>query len=144
MTEEQEKQESINSRSAIDQSARFPVLFFITSASLWLLLAATLGFIQQMKMHNPSFLDHPWLYFLNYGRSNPAFMTSLVYGWSIQAGMGVAIWIMARLCSAEVKNPLTLIVAGHCLKPFCCVQKVVSTSSPNKSICWMFAWWWHS
>jgi len=113
MTEEQEKNESINSRSAIDQSARFPVLFFISSASLWLLLAAILGFIQQMKMHNPSFLDHPWLYFLNYGRSNPAFMTSLVYGWSIQAGMGVAIWIMARLCSAEIKNPLTLIVAGH-------------------------------
>ena len=40
-------------------------------------------------------------------------MTALVYGWAIQAGLGVAIWIMARLCSAEVKNPITLIVAGH-------------------------------
>ena len=113
MTDEQANQESITRRSAIDQSARFPVLFFITSASAWLLVAVTLGFIQQMKMHNPGFLDFSWLYFLNYGRSNPAFMTALVYGWAIQAGLGVAIWIMARLCSAEVKNPLTLIVAGH-------------------------------
>ena len=82
MTTEQENQETISRRSLIDQSARFPVLFFITSASAWLLVAVTLGFIQQMKMHAPGFLDASWLYFLNYGRSNPAFMTALVYGWA--------------------------------------------------------------
>jgi len=113
MTAEQENEETISRRSLIDQSARFPVLFFITSGSVWLLIAVILGFIQQMKMHSPDFLDASWLYFLNYGRSNPAFMTALVYGWAIQAGIGVGIWIMARLCGAQVKNPITLIVAGH-------------------------------
>ena len=65
MTTEQENQETISRRSLIDQSARIPVLFFITSASAWLLVAVTLGFIQQMKMHAPGFLDESWLYFLN-------------------------------------------------------------------------------
>ena len=113
MTTEEENNETINRRSLIDKSCRFPVLFFIVSASAWLIFAATLGFIQQMKMHAPQFIDFSWLYFLNYGRSNPAFMTALVYGWAIQAGLGIGIWIMARLCSAEIKNPLTLLVAGH-------------------------------
>ena len=113
MATKEENKETINRRKAIDQSARFPVLFFIASASAWLLFAVTLGFIQQMKMHAPQFIDFSWLYFLNYGRSNPAFMTALVYGWAIQAGLGIGIWVMARLCSAEIKNPLTLLVAGH-------------------------------
>ncbi|MEC7358158.1 MAG: cbb3-type cytochrome c oxidase subunit I [Verrucomicrobiota bacterium] len=113
MPEEKEAQEDIQRRAAIDGSARFPVLFFITSAAVWLTLAAILGFVQQMKLHSPGFLDFSFLHFLNYGRSNPAFMGALVYGWAIQAGVGVGIWIMARLCRAEVKNPVTLIVAGH-------------------------------
>ena len=49
---EQENEETISRRSLIDQSARFPVLFFITSGSVWLLIAVILGFIQQMKMHS--------------------------------------------------------------------------------------------
>ncbi|MDB4737460.1 cbb3-type cytochrome c oxidase subunit I [Verrucomicrobiales bacterium] len=113
MPQEKVAQEDIQHRIDIDRSARFPVLFFITSAAVWLAVAVVLGFVQQMKLHSPGFLDHPSLYFLNYGRSNPAFMGALVYGWAIQAGIGVCIWLMARLCSAEVKNPITLIVAGH-------------------------------
>ncbi|MEC7863246.1 MAG: cbb3-type cytochrome c oxidase subunit I [Verrucomicrobiota bacterium] len=113
MPQDKVAQEDIQRRTAIDRSARFPVLFFITSAAAWLAVAVILGFVQQMKLHSPAFLDCPSLFFLNYGRSNPAFMGALVYGWAIQAGIGVGIWLMARLCSAEVKNPITLIVAGH-------------------------------
>jgi cytochrome c oxidase cbb3-type subunit 1 len=43
----------------------------------------------------------------------PAFVAAFIYGWAFQAGIGVAIWITARLCRAEVRNPLTLLVAGH-------------------------------
>ena len=113
MPQDKVAQEDIQRRTAIDRSARFPVLFFITSAAVWLTVAVILGFVQQMKLHSPAFLDISSLFFLNYGRSNPAFMSALVYGWAIQAGIGVGIWLMARLCSAEVKNPITLIVAGH-------------------------------
>ena len=113
MTDDKKADEDILRRAAIDRSTRLPVLFFFTSAAVWLTVAVILGFIQSVKFYYPGFLDAPWLFFLNYGRSNPAFMGALVYGWAIQAGIGVAIWLMARLCRAEVKNPMTLLVAGH-------------------------------
>ena len=106
-------EEGAKLRASIDRSARLPVLFFFTSSALWLVVASVLGFLAAMKLHWPGFLDYDWLYFLNYGRVKPAFMAAFVYGWAFQAGLGVAIWIMARLCRAEIRNPLTLIVAGH-------------------------------
>ena len=106
-------EEGAKLRAAIDRSARLPVLFFFTSAALWLVVASVLGFLAAMKLHWPGFLDYDWLFFLNYGMVKPAFVGAFVYGWAIQAGLGVAIWLMARLCRAEVRNPLTLVVAGH-------------------------------
>ncbi len=100
-------------RAEIDRSARLPVLFFFTSAIAWLVAATFLGFIASMKAHWPGFLDFDSLHFMNYGRIRPAFMNALVYGFAIQAGLGVSIWLMARLCRAEVRNPITLIVVGH-------------------------------
>ncbi len=102
--------EDILQRAAIDRSTRLPVLFFFTSAAFWLLLATVLGLVSSIKMVAPGFLGIDWL---NFGRSQPAFMNALVYGWAFQAGLGVMIWMMARLCRTEVKNPITLVVAGH-------------------------------
>ncbi|MFT5104445.1 MAG: cytochrome c oxidase cbb3-type subunit 1 [Pseudoalteromonas tetraodonis] len=105
--------EGAKNRAAIDRSARLPVLFFFTSSALWLVIASVLGFIAAMKLHDPGFLDYDWAYFLNYGMVKPAFIGAFVYGWAFQAGLGVAVWIMARLCRTKISNPLTLIVAGH-------------------------------
>ena len=51
--------------------------------------------------------------FLNYGRLFPMHMNALVYGWAIQAGVGVMLWLMARLTRVEVQNATTIVVAGH-------------------------------
>jgi len=40
-------------------------------------------------------------------------MIALVYGWAIQAGLGIVVWLMARLTRNELRNPVTVIVAGH-------------------------------
>lgn len=103
-------QEDILERAAIDKTTRLPVLFFFTSAAVWLVVATLLGIISSIKLVAPGFIDWEWL---NYGRSQPAFSNALIYGWAMQAGFGVMIWIMARLCSTELKNPLTVVVAGH-------------------------------
>ena len=102
--------EDILQRAAIDRSTRLPVLFFFTSAAAWLLAATLLGLISSIKLVAPGFLGIDWL---NYGRSQPAFLNALLYGWAFQAGLGVMIWMMARLCRTELKNPITLVVAGH-------------------------------
>ena len=102
--------EEILQRAAIDRSTRLPVLFFFTSAAAWLLISTILGIISSTKQLAPGFLGIDWL---NYGRSQPAFLNALLYGWAFQAGLGVMIWMMARLCRTELKNPITLVVAGH-------------------------------
>jgi len=102
--------EDILQRAAIDKSTRLPVLFFFTSAGAWLLIATVLGLLSSIKLLAPGFLD---LEYFSYGRVQPAFVNALVYGWAFQAGIGVMIWIMARLCRTELRNPVTLVVAGH-------------------------------
>ena len=106
-------EESARQRALIDRSTRLPVLFFFTSSALWLVVASVMGFLAAMKLHWPGFLDFDWLFFLNYGRIKPAFNAAFVYGWTFQAGFGVAIWLMARLCRAEVRNSMVLLIAGH-------------------------------
>lgn len=108
--------EDILQRASIDKSTRLPVLFFFTSAAAWLLIATALGLLASLKLIMPEFggifkfLD--WEFF-TYPRVQAGFINALVYGWAFQAGIGVMIWIMARLCRTELRNPITLVVAGH-------------------------------
>jgi cytochrome c oxidase cbb3-type subunit 1 len=97
-------------RAAIDESARGPVLFFFGNAVLWLLLSTFLGFIASIQLYSPEFLaDIP---FLSYGRIWPAYTNALGYGWASLAGMGVAIWLLARLSRVQVKFPGVLITGA--------------------------------
>jgi cytochrome c oxidase cbb3-type subunit 1 len=117
-------------RATIDSTTRLPVLFFFTSAAVWLVASAFLGAIAATCLKSPGFLpgiftwcnesipiinwiQFDWYKLLGYGRVYPAFMNSFIYGWGIQAGIGAGLWIMARLCRVPFKNTLTLIVAGH-------------------------------
>jgi cytochrome c oxidase cbb3-type subunit 1 len=102
--------QDILARVAIDKSTRLPVLFFYTSAAVWLLVATLLGLLSSIKVYAPDFINWEWT---NYGLTQPAFINALVYGWAMQAGFGTMIWIMARLCRTELKNPITVVVAGH-------------------------------
>src|ERR1700677_4503100 len=97
-------------RAAIDASARGPVLFFFGNAILWLMLASVLGFISSVQLHSPGFLaDIP---FLTYGRIWPAYMNTLIYGWASLSGMGVTIWLLARLCRVRIKLPGVLMAGA--------------------------------
>ena len=97
-------------RAAIDASASAPVLFCFGNAILWLLLTTVLGFISSVQLHSPGFLaDIP---FLTYGRVLPAYNNALGYGWATLSGMGVAIWLLARLCRVQIKLPGVLITGA--------------------------------
>lgn len=97
-------------RARIDASTRGPVIFFFLSAVLWLLVSTVLGLISSIQLHSPGFLaDVP---FLTYGRVWPAYQNTLLYGWASQVGIGVVLWLLARLCRVEVKLGGVLMVAG--------------------------------
>ncbi|HEX4697095.1 MAG TPA: cbb3-type cytochrome c oxidase subunit I, partial [Candidatus Udaeobacter sp.] len=96
-------------RAYIDASTRVPVLMFYTSAMFWLVLGTLLAGFVSFKLHEPDLLSG--FGFLTWGRLRPAHMNVMVYGWASMAGIGTAIWLMARLCRTVLRHPL-LLVAG--------------------------------
>ena len=97
-------------RKEIDRSCRDVVLFYFASAVFWLLAGSVLAFIASIKMHTPGFLDgSAWLTF---GRVRPAHLTTMIYGWGSMAGVGVALWLQARLTRAKLPLQILLIGAG--------------------------------
>ena len=97
-------------RAYIDSSTRVPVLMFYTSAMAWLILGTLLAGFVSFKLHEPDLLSN--ISFLTWGRVRPAHMNVMVYGWASMAGMGTAIWLMARLCRTVLRYPLLLVAAA--------------------------------
>ncbi|NLT70716.1 MAG: hypothetical protein GXX91_08475 [Verrucomicrobiaceae bacterium] len=111
MTLPQTTPEDLNERAAIDRSARYPVMFFFTSAAAWLFFATVMGLVSSIKLRVPGLWDA--CPFLGYGRLFPVHCNALVYGWAMQAGIGVMLWLMARLTRSRFEHPVALIVCGH-------------------------------
>lgn len=100
-------------RAAIDRSVKGPVLFLFANAALWLLASTIMGLIASVKLVKPGFLDYDWLWFLNYGRLQPAHLTALVYGWAIQSGLGASVWLLARRSGVALERGAgSMVTAG--------------------------------
>jgi cytochrome c oxidase cbb3-type subunit 1 len=97
-------------RALIDASTRVPVLMFYTSAIIWLLLGTLLAGFVSFKLHSPDIFSG--ISYLTWGRVRPAHMNVMIYGWASMAGMGTAIWLMARLCRTTLRHPLLLVAGG--------------------------------
>ena len=94
--------------SKIDASCRVPLLLMFICAAVWLVIASAFALIASIKFHSPDFLaDCPWL---TYGRVRPAYLNALLYGFCLQAGLGVGLWLLARLGRAPLAQPWLVIV----------------------------------
>ncbi len=97
-------------RALIDASTRVPVLMFYASAIFWLLFGTLLAGFASFKLHSPDMFSD--VAFLTFGRVRAAHMSMMVYGWASMAGMGTAIWLMARLCRTTLRHPLLLVTGA--------------------------------
>lgn len=122
-------------RAQIDRSLRVPLLFFFTSAAIWLAFGSLLGLISSLTLNAPNWFSSITAF--HYGRIYPAHMNALIYGWAMQAGFGVALWIMARLCRVPARNPMLLLVAGHLWNAAIAVGLIGILSGYGTSIQWM-------
>jgi cytochrome c oxidase cbb3-type subunit 1 len=99
-------------RALIDASCRVPVLLFFGTAIFWLLAGSILALLASFKLHTPEFFT--WdLGFLTFGRVRPAHLNAVIYGWASAAGIGVGIWLMARLSRVPLRNQF--LVIGACI-----------------------------
>jgi cytochrome c oxidase cbb3-type subunit I len=97
-------------RALIDASTRLPVMVFYASAIAWLLVSTFFGILTTIKLFWPDLFSN--VAFLTWGRIEPVHWDSLIYGWGCMAGMGTAIWLMARLCRTTLRHPLVLIAGA--------------------------------
>jgi len=94
----------------IEASCRAPVLLLFVSALVWLLVGSVFGMIAAIKFHGTNFLaDCSWL---TYGRVHPAHLNALVYGFAAQAGLGVALWMVAHLGRTRLAFAPAIIVGA--------------------------------
>ena len=97
---------------AIDASCRPPLIALFLSAAVWLLIGSAFGLIASIKFHAPEFLaDCGWL---TYGRVRPASVNSMLYGFCLPAGLGVALWMLARLGRTKLAAPWLVVVGALC------------------------------
>ena len=96
--------------SEINASCRLPLLALFISAAVWLVIGSVLGVIASLKFHMPSFLaDYPWL---TYGRVRPAYWNALLYGFCLQGGMGVMLWMFAWLGKTRIVQSWLVLVGA--------------------------------
>ena len=135
------------STSEIDASCRAPLIVLFAHAAFWLLVASLTGFIASLKFHAPNFLsDCAWF---TYGRVHAVATTAFTYGFAIQAGLGVGLWIIARLGQNKVSSPLVIAFGGKLwnLGVLLSVIGILAGSStgfdylemPRYSAVWLFA-----
>lgn len=72
-----------------------PVLFLTVSGLLWLLAGILFSLLAWAKLMWPTLASE--VSFLTYGRVRGAADACLLYGFAAQTGMGVALWLLARL-----------------------------------------------
>jgi cytochrome c oxidase cbb3-type subunit 1 len=96
----------------IDASCRLPLVVLFLSAAVWLVIGSAFGLIASLKFHAPGFLaDCAWL---TYGRVRPAGFNCLLYGFCMPAGLGVALWLLARLGRTRLALPGLVTVGALC------------------------------
>ncbi len=94
----------------IDSAIRSICLFFFAASLVWLLLGTTFALIASFSLHSPRlFPNWEWLTF---GRMRAAHLNAVAFGWGNNVAFAVLIWIMARLCRAQIRHQGLLQVAG--------------------------------
>jgi cytochrome c oxidase cbb3-type subunit I len=81
--------------TTIDLAARGPLLLLLGSGVIWLVISGVLALITSIQLHSPRFLaDYS---FLTYGRTEAMRESAFIYGWAANAGLAIALWVLARL-----------------------------------------------
>lgn len=103
-------QNSRAEQQEIDASARWPVVVFLGSGLLWLILGGALQLAANIQLHTPAFLSEcAWF---THGRLAPAAKNALVYGWGFNAAFAVGLWLMARLSATTLRHGGWLFIAA--------------------------------
>jgi cytochrome c oxidase cbb3-type subunit 1 len=101
---------SPTSPSKIDSSCRLPLFTLFGGAAVWLALSSVFGIIASLTFHKPAMFADCAMF--SYGRAYPAWSHLLVYGFAIPSGLGVGLWLLARLGRVELAKPFLIAIGA--------------------------------
>ena len=81
--------------TTIDVQARGPLLLLLGSGIIWLVISGVLAVITSIQLHSPHFFADCPLF--TFGRAQALRETAFIYGWGANVGLGIALWVLARL-----------------------------------------------
>jgi cytochrome c oxidase cbb3-type subunit 1 len=102
---------SPTSQSQIDASGRLPLFTLFNGAAFWLVLSSVFGLAASMTFHKPSMFADCAMF--SYGRAYAAWTHLLVYGFAIPTGLGVGLWMLARLGRVEIAKPFLIAIGAN-------------------------------
>jgi cytochrome c oxidase cbb3-type subunit 1 len=95
----------------VGNSGRAPLLLLFVSAAIWLCVSSLLALIAGLTFHAPDLFAHcPWL---SYGRARAAATDIFMYGFAIQAGLGVMLWLFSRIGRTPLAHGLIALTGGE-------------------------------
>ncbi len=101
---------STPSPKQIDSSCRLPLFTLFSGAAVWLVMSCVFGIAASMTFHKPDIFAECTVG--TYGRAYPAWSHLLVYGFAIPSGLGVGLWLLARLGRVEVAKPFVISIGA--------------------------------
>lgn len=85
--------------------------YLIASATVWLLLGSVYGLLASLKFNFPDWWTSH--YDLSFGVFRPLHLNTVIYGWVSMAGMGIALWLTARLLKTTLRSSGLAIAGTH-------------------------------
>jgi cytochrome c oxidase cbb3-type subunit I len=79
------------------------LVYLLGAGTVWLVLALALGFLNSLRFHDPELLANCAT--LGFGRVHAAEGAALLYGFGVQAALGIGIWLLCRLGRAPLAGP---------------------------------------
>jgi len=98
------------SPTQVDSSCRLPLFMLFGGAAVWLVLSCGFGLAASMTFHQPALFADCAVG--TYGRVYPAWSHLFVYGFAIPSGLGVGLWLLARLGRVELAKPFLIAVGA--------------------------------
>jgi cytochrome c oxidase cbb3-type subunit 1 len=124
-----------NWRRTVDRSTRRPVIVFIVSATVWLLVGSVFAIMASVKFQAPDWLvQQGWLTF---GRLRPAHLNTVIYGWISMGGIGVGTWLWARLLKTRLRGGWMMLVAAGLWNVGMVVGTIGILAGYSRAIEWM-------
>jgi cytochrome c oxidase cbb3-type subunit 1 len=126
-------------RPAIDPKLTRLILWYLGTATFWLVIGTTVGEYLGIKFVSPDFDTVPWL---SFGRLRPVHTNAVFWGWSSLAMLGLGYYVVPKVSNTTIASirqgwqALVLINAAVVLGSLCLMNGINNAGGEYREYVW--------